>query len=274
MIYDRSRDDFTHLRLLARSRQGFTLVELLVVIAIIALLVALLLPVLRSARDTARAIMCASQLRQVGLGQHTYAQEYDGLDVPALYLDGSDYHGQGSGERELQNWAIPLARNNRYVNAVGNKKRRNWNDDVLRDTGLLGCPSTDAASATHRDYGRNPGEIITTTYNKNRRVLWHYFQNNPGAFQQGDGGYPTVYLPIDQLPKPSEAFAIADGWEVGNPGPGDHEFGAMDERPYNGWNTRHVGDSLNMLYFDGHVSRLGFKEVNTAHTDVTWSGGF
>ncbi|MFW6039235.1 MAG: type II secretion system protein [bacterium] len=257
----------------ARTGRGFTLVELLVVISIIALLFVVLLPALDAARETDRATSCASQLRQVGRGQAMYVEDHEGLDVPAAYFDGADYHGEGSVARERQHWAIPLARDNRYVDAQGNEKRRFWNDEVMRETGLLGCPSTGAASATLRDHSRNSEGIITTTYNKNRRLLWHYSQAHPGAFEQGDGGYPSIYLPMHTLPKPSQTFAIADGWERLKPGDGSHEFGAMDERLYKGWNTRHVDESLNMLYFDGHVSRLTIGQVNTHRDAVGWSGG-
>jgi prepilin-type N-terminal cleavage/methylation domain-containing protein/prepilin-type processing-associated H-X9-DG protein len=56
---------------------GFTLIELLVVIAIIALLAALLLPALSSAKDAGRKAACISNLHQIGIGIHTYAQEGD-----------------------------------------------------------------------------------------------------------------------------------------------------------------------------------------------------
>ncbi len=59
----------------SRPLQGFTLVELMVVTAIIALLIAILLPSLRQARNAARLTACGSNLRQLAAGATTYASD-------------------------------------------------------------------------------------------------------------------------------------------------------------------------------------------------------
>ena len=66
------------------NRKGFTLVELLVVIAIIAILAAILFPVFGRAKAAARAKVCISNMKQLGLGLRMYMQDSDDVLPPAF----------------------------------------------------------------------------------------------------------------------------------------------------------------------------------------------
>src|SRR5689334_5935353 len=59
-----------------QHRSAFTLLELLVVIAIIAILAALLLPVLSKAKAKGKRVQCLNNLRQAGIGFHTFAHDH------------------------------------------------------------------------------------------------------------------------------------------------------------------------------------------------------
>ena len=63
-------------------RRGFTLVELLVVIAIIAILAAMILPVIMQAKETAQMRTCASNMRQLGCVIAQYIEDNSGFGLP------------------------------------------------------------------------------------------------------------------------------------------------------------------------------------------------
>jgi len=63
--------------MIRHNKLAFTLIELLVVIAIIAILAAILFPVFAKAREKARQASCSSNLKQLGIAQMAYAQDYD-----------------------------------------------------------------------------------------------------------------------------------------------------------------------------------------------------
>lgn len=88
------------------KKRKFTLIELLVVIAIIAILAAMLLPVLNKARESSRQTACLSNLKQLGLKHQMYLMEFNNMQV---YYEGSKW----------RYWSYYM---NNYKNATANDK--------------------------------------------------------------------------------------------------------------------------------------------------------
>jgi prepilin-type N-terminal cleavage/methylation domain-containing protein/prepilin-type processing-associated H-X9-DG protein len=217
----------------SRTRRGFTLIELLVVIAIIAILAAILFPVFAKAREKARQITCASNLKQIGLGILQYYQDYDET--------------------------FPSVTNNNTapVTPAG------WADEIqpyLKSVAVLHCPDDPTPQSTNpyaEPYSGNYGNTAYTSYFYNWQV---------GTVNYS---YSTGGIKLAQMPQPSSTILNGDniGYSASNGipyGNGDYcnfqinsargganctsAQGAINDAP----STRHTGGA-NYAFADGHA---------------------
>ena len=90
------------------KKRGFTLIELLVVIAVIAVLLSVLIPSLKRAKDFAKRVVCATRLKQVGTGMKLYSDSYETLP-DAIDNTGKPETGHGYAvyRADKPNWLGP-----------------------------------------------------------------------------------------------------------------------------------------------------------------------
>ncbi len=127
-----------------RSRQGFTLIELLVVIAIIAILAAILFPVFAQAREKARTIACASNLKQFSLAILMYVQDNDEDMMPA----------------SQDAWCIGPATAQKNPGAV-QRGPQTFLNSYVKNQGVFSCPDDSGIGSSGGS--TNPGYDKTNT---------------------------------------------------------------------------------------------------------------
>ena len=144
-----------HLRNRPQTRP-FTLIELLVVIAIIAILAAMLMPALESARAQAVRATCLNNQRQIHLQTNFYVNDYDGWVPPGAHV--------ANGHIRAGSW-YPLDWYRDYLGLrlvpPGQVSWSGWVppfDLVIdRPTGILYCPGSERQSDDRRSWNGNPG---------------------------------------------------------------------------------------------------------------------
>jgi prepilin-type processing-associated H-X9-DG protein/prepilin-type N-terminal cleavage/methylation domain-containing protein len=227
---------------------GFTLIELLVVIAIISLLVSILLPSLSKARELARAAVCMSHERQLGLMLSLYATGGDGSYPMAMYRPDVGPN---------MNWRDFLVADG-HVGSVDEISTTpgNANADAAERAAMF-CPSNIEPERT------SPGGYSIYGYS------YGYFHSYDSRPAMGGSRWPApdgLATTIDQIARPSiiastmeTRTAYADStmswWQVPDP------VNTVDHT----WMDIH-NDRSNYLFADGHVESIAMDAM--MHTGV------
>ncbi|HLJ55963.1 MAG TPA: prepilin-type N-terminal cleavage/methylation domain-containing protein [Chthonomonadaceae bacterium] len=205
-----------------QPRRAFTLIELLVVIAIIAILAAILFPVFAQARESARQITCASNMRQLGIAIRMYASDYDDMWVPAFsvgrpvatmslsmpwvgYDNNNSTHddGQFTGDD-----TVPAA----------NPIHPGLIDPYLKNEGIKRCPDAPGqwqlALALNGFSATNGSAYYTTNPAAMGNEYSPFFKNQ--TLDAGSGRMYAVAARDSEIDEPSSTLAM---WEHENPDP-------------------------------------------------------
>ena len=216
--------DSTPIELPAVRKRGFTLIELLVVIAIISLLVSILLPSLQQAKELARAVICQSNLRSLGVGIMMYVEDTEPKTWPLPWMprDPPDL-------TVTQGWPESIL----WMDSVGPYVGNVWN----YENSIFICPTTGREQAVWKSSDSGV----------------HIFDDpNAGLISYTINGWLSAVFTTfgdvtrqDEVPNPAEKILLG---EVGT---------ARDWVMWWYANETTVGyihnDMAHLVFFDGHV---------------------
>jgi prepilin-type N-terminal cleavage/methylation domain-containing protein/prepilin-type processing-associated H-X9-DG protein len=201
-------------------RKGFTLIELLVVIAIIAILAAILFPVFAQAREKARQSACLSNVKEISLAIHMYAQDYD--ETLCRYYQSSNYY--------MPDEVL---------------------DPYIKNFEIWVCPSR--STFLHSTCGTHPPETVRGL--RTNRPFSYAYNNFTESYGEVNGIAGSQYLgasgrALAYIFHPAETILIGDGvcerfWGV----PFVDRFNNPDSYPTY---PKH-SDGSNFGYADGHA---------------------
>ncbi|UUO07424.1 DUF1559 domain-containing protein [Blastopirellula sp. J2-11] len=181
------------------QRLAFTLVELLVVIAIIGVLIALLLPAVQQARESARRMQCINRMKQVGLALHTYHDTYSAF--PAMQTQAAP--ARPSGFASLLPYLEQTAIYDGMTSASPPYGSSDWNPTHQGTTiAEFACPSDPNWESRAGVNGRKPrsyhfsvGDSIRNNHNSNSSKRGMFItQDNRDFSDLLDGSSNTTAL--------------------------------------------------------------------------------